>query len=629
MEFRWYIGKTVDGTSTLIDLTPGNWVDLSGGNWILNPGSFIHNVFGISASCVETLADIFTVGQEYLVSYDSIDNSGGAISAFIRPYAGDHSAQLYESNQDLTFGTKTHFPHFVRAGKRMRFVANNLVEIQNLIVYPYNWNAALENEDCPVIEDEVTLSISRSERVLASTINSISGVKFYGTSYTYLVNSINTYGNVIPVKIECRQSRFDAWVTYFVGNIYARDITWDLERQTCICDIEDSGAGNLIIKNIDKEVNIPNTFGWTYNSIQTDYYADVFDLVSLHDPITAAYGSVYPHARINKLLDAVLLEATGLRVGLNTTTLQDQPSYNNTGTADMFAGVGSPKGSGYTTLVRSYNIMITTTLREVIEQYFRYFSTFCFCVTDGNEVPIMACDNSNILRVASGLTFTDVAEIKMLPFDQNKKVNTVGFTKIDVNDVSGTIDFKSIVDDYEGIDENSSNWLGGNCNSQTTTALDNAVWFAYTNALSGTPTKFDNDKWILEYETSIVPFYVSIIGVNNIYNSNFQPDIWLARHADILDADFIANSDARFNIYLLTNTFIVTARNTFLKIVEFDYPITFADIQTIIGNPYATIAITSNCIDPYTGLAINTNFQPLEIKYFPNKSMASFRGYME
>jgi len=183
MEFRWYIGKTVDGSVNLIDFSnPADWVDLSGGNFTLNPNYFRHT-FGL-IDAIETVNDIFTIGEEYYITYDTVDNTGGGTRVFVRPYAGDFTVTKYETNPNVGFGNKLIEKYFVRLGNKLRFVVGDDVTLNDLFVYPYVWNAVLENEDTPSITQDSVYEIKRSERIVSSGVNSLQGVTFFGTSYT-------------------------------------------------------------------------------------------------------------------------------------------------------------------------------------------------------------------------------------------------------------------------------------------------------------------------------------------------------------------------------------------------------------------------------------------------------------
>jgi len=626
MEFRWYIGKVLDATN-LIDLTPSDWTDLSGGHWNFAQNNFTHTVFALSADAIETNADIFTEGEEYYITYNAVDNSGGNQTAFIRPYAGDYSLIKYETNNNVGFGTKTHNPYFVRAGKKLRFVAGDLIQITDLLVYQWIWNTVSENEDTPQMDSENVLEIKKSDRYFSNTINSIQGCIFYGASYNAIIAQIGLNVREIPIKIECRQSRFDTWETYFIGSIYVKDIRWNLKDNTCVADIEDLGAGNVILKNLDTVVNVPYHFGWSYSPLYINYYVPVFDDVDIHNPDTGAYTDSLPLVRIDKLLECVLLEATNLKVGLTTTTLLNQAGYNQAGNATTFCGVGSQKGTTYPTLNLLWYVMVTTTLRELFENYFKMFECYSFCTTIAG-ISTLQCDNMPTLRTIGGLNFVGVSDIKIMPNEDNVKSIKIGFNVIDTRDVSGVIGLKAEEQDFENELDLSVNWRGGNVNDQNNAFFGagsdpeyNRVWKMLLN------DRYSIDNFIMEFEDAAG--YKSIIGTNNIYNETFRPDTWLNRHANTINGTYNSEGDDRFNIYTLTNYFSVTGTNTYIYNTEFEYPISFTDIKTIISNPYAVILIDSDEIHPFTGAKVNSFFQPTEIQFYPNKSKARFRGLMQ
>lgn len=595
-EFRFAVGKTLDTSTNLIDMVWGNWTVLAGGGgggWApIGPTQFRHvpGGFGVGIDCIEYNNNVFTVGEWYRLYVTYIDIAGAGLS-FLNTYPGDYTLRQWTRTNNSGVFT---IDFQVKQGTKLRFVAQDDIWIQNLALYRWQWNDYITKG---VNMEKAIFKVKKSDVVANIDVNFIENVELYGDAYDamrwYLL-----YDCECPIKIEYRENKFNPWGVIYYGAVYVGDAEFNIENKTVKCDIEDDGGAGVLLKNMEKSIQIDKYHYRVFSNTGTPYHTFRYNPVRFHDPQTGIYPATQqPIFRTDRFLSDMVFEATEGRVLLQTSSLTNRTQWNGDGNTTDYLGVTTFR-AGVNTLGFTTTPAVITTLKDVLTEYFKALNVWGYVVN--GEMPEFYVDRLDLVINNSGLVFNDIKNVIIVKQPLPRRVRG-GFKKVSIatEDLDGVFNVNTYQRCAEGEDDIALNWLGGNTNSQVATPLNNIQWNAYNGG-----STYQDSIYLLEYYLSAGQYYTAR-GASFEYNPRFDPQTWLGRFLTYLRSNYYHEDDNRFNIYTSPNNFTSVGIFPYTKMIEFDYYMEMDDFLILLANTFNYITINSDNINIFTNAALN------------------------
>lgn len=597
IRLRYSLGRKL-GSNIITDPT---FIAACGVNWVCEKD---WSIAGNTASFVATgpgdvlrglrQNGILTRGQRYRVTYDYIAPAAFGAHVMLGDYLVnlpyDTSAVPTSVSVDGTcLSANTDFGIYGNDGA-------GDYGIQNVYVYPLNWNTPLENE--PILNTKIEI---QEDGVIESlTMGFLQTITFWGDGYEYFISNYNE--KKTPLKIEYNEG--DGWTYLSEGEVYFQDRIIDYERKQITLSYQDKSIMNVLNKGRETQVEflVQGVADWDPRILTGVGAEDVFDLVEMHNPATGAYTDTAFIFRLHHVLMIIVHQISELDIHIDASPLENMSDLGGAATDYLGIFMGA---NGRNVGIRPQWMYLS--FQEVINEFYK-LSNIAIVPRIVNGVKTLVIELRDSFITDSGIDFTNVAKIKESKSEFNFRSFLTGFRQSGIDRTNTKVQYYSEFTFYEGNKDLRLEWLQNGT----------IIW----DIINGGNTDYDSDILLVEYFDD-GGTWRSQVFAGNAYNADIDEDDNINRFADVMTGDYIRQADGEGSLDVVVGT------ANYVRTFEFPHPMTITEFLIFLNNPYAYIDITSNYIDLNTNLAINTSGYIISLEYDLIKGMGIFKMLVE